>query len=162
MSSDLKFLETAIWRCEPPGPSLNEDGLYLKTGTKTDFRQGAYYSFHRDYGHFLRASTEGDFTAFVEFEGRYESLYEQAGLMMRLDQDNWVKVVTGTSSGWLISQMKEWRKSSRWPARRSVRALRYNSHHSGLAADSGTAARKLIRGSQWLDVSALPSYRRCS
>ena len=92
MLKELKFLETAVWHCEPPSWSVSEEaGLYLETGNKTDFWQDTYYGFHRDDGHFFGASIEADFTATLEFEGFYKTLYDQAGLMIRRDHNNWVK-----------------------------------------------------------------------
>ena len=88
----LKFLKTAVWHCEPPNWSLSEEaGLSLETGNKTDFWQDTYYGFNRDDGHFFGAAIEADFTAILEFEGFYNTLYDQAGLMLRLDHNNWVK-----------------------------------------------------------------------
>jgi regulation of enolase protein 1 (concanavalin A-like superfamily) len=34
---------------------------------------------------------QGDFTASATVSGRYEALYDQAGLMLRLDAANWIK-----------------------------------------------------------------------
>ena len=91
MPPELQFLENATWHCEPPDWSLDDTGLSVRTGDSTDFWQGTYYGFHRDDGHFYGASINGNFTAAVDFEGAYQTLYDQAGLMMRADRDNWIK-----------------------------------------------------------------------
>ncbi|MEM8801558.1 MAG: DUF1349 domain-containing protein [Pseudomonadota bacterium] len=81
----------AQWHNEPPNWALTETMLSLTTGEKTDFWQETFYGFHRDDGHFLGLETAGDFTAVVAFDADYETLYDQAGMMMRLDARNWLK-----------------------------------------------------------------------
>jgi len=76
----------------PPPESREENGrLIARSGFETDFWQGTYYGFHRDSGHFLHQTRNGDFTAETSFAGRYEALYDQAGLMIRHDEKHWVK-----------------------------------------------------------------------
>jgi regulation of enolase protein 1 (concanavalin A-like superfamily) len=66
---------------------------------KTDFWQTTSYGFVHDNGHFasmgsIEASLDGKWPSFeftVGFEGEYESLYDQAGLMLRVDAHNWLK-----------------------------------------------------------------------
>ena len=58
---------------------------------KTDFWRETHYGFIRDDGHFRDVAAEGDFTADVAFRGDYRELYDQAGLMLRLDERNWIK-----------------------------------------------------------------------
>lgn len=88
MSTDWNAL---IWLNPPPLSEITTDGLRLVTGSETDFWQQTYYGFHRDNGHFLHRSRAGDFTAETRFSGRYETLYDQAGLMIRRDARNWMK-----------------------------------------------------------------------
>jgi regulation of enolase protein 1 (concanavalin A-like superfamily) len=79
------------WLNEPPRWTVADGTLFVTTGERTDFWQGTFYGFHRDDGHFLHAPAEGDFSAEVTFDGRYEALYDQAGLMLRLDAHHWIK-----------------------------------------------------------------------
>jgi regulation of enolase protein 1 (concanavalin A-like superfamily) len=69
------------------------DGAILKvvTGNKTDFWRETFYGFWRDSGHFLYKSINGDFTAQVFVKGEFDSLYDQAGLMIRLSETHWIK-----------------------------------------------------------------------
>ncbi|MFN0114272.1 MAG: DUF1349 domain-containing protein [Paracoccaceae bacterium] len=89
--TSLRFLDKAEWHGEPPSWGFSGGVLDVTTGDRTDFWQDTLYGFHRDDGHFFGAEVEGDFTAVVTFEGEYEVLYDQAGLMMRLDARNWLK-----------------------------------------------------------------------
>lgn len=76
---------------EPPFHAVENGVLRVRSGLKTDFWQGTYYGFHRDNGHFLWTSRVGDFTAEAAFRGRYETLYDQAGMMIRADATHWIK-----------------------------------------------------------------------
>ena len=87
------------WHAEPPEWTLEDDGLTLATGEKTDFWQGTLYGFRRDDGHFFGREIKGDFTAVVSFEAAYEVLYDQAGLMMRVDAKTWLKAGIEYSDG---------------------------------------------------------------
>src|ERR1043166_99071 len=40
---------------------------------------------------FFQFPAAGDFTAELRVAARYEALYDQAGLMVRIDEANWVK-----------------------------------------------------------------------
>ncbi|PKA41190.1 DUF1349 domain-containing protein [Rhizobium sullae] len=80
-----------IWLNSPPLAEVREGALHVRSGKKTDFWQGTYYGFHRDDGHFLHHQRKGDFTAEVTFSGRYQELYDQAGLMVRADSARWMK-----------------------------------------------------------------------
>jgi regulation of enolase protein 1 (concanavalin A-like superfamily) len=91
--------DATAWMNEPPEWSIQSDVLELTTGRDTDFWQSTFYGFRRDDGHFLHRQAEGDFTAQVEFEGRYETLYDQAGLMLRIDERNWIKLGIEHSDG---------------------------------------------------------------
>ena len=91
MADTLSFLDSATWLNPPPKWSLDADGLSVTTGKDTDFWQDTFYGFRRDNGHCLAAPIAGDFSAVATFSGAYETLYDQAGLMLRIDPDNWVK-----------------------------------------------------------------------
>ena len=79
------------WLNPPAGASLRDGELHVRTGPKTDFWQRTYYGFQPDSGHFLHRRWTGDFTPETTFRGRYEALYDQAGLMVRRDETTWMK-----------------------------------------------------------------------
>ena len=84
-----------------PPPMVKEEGgqLSLSTGLHTDFWQNTYYGFEHDSGHFLHRERAGDFTMQVSFTGVYETLYDQAGLMIRHDAHHWMKCGIEHSDG---------------------------------------------------------------
>jgi regulation of enolase protein 1 (concanavalin A-like superfamily) len=83
--------EGLSWLNPPLGETRVGDAITVKTRGATDFWQQTFYDFRRHSGHFLHKTVIGDFTASVKFTGRYEALYDQAGLMVRADESHWVK-----------------------------------------------------------------------
>ncbi|MEM7490477.1 MAG: DUF1349 domain-containing protein [Pseudomonadota bacterium] len=79
------------WTAPPADWSVANGVLTAVSGDRTDFWQRTFYGFARDDGHAYLAQAEGPFTAEVTFEGAYESLYDQAGLMIRVDAARWIK-----------------------------------------------------------------------
>ena len=80
-----------IWYNEPAIWSADRDGLHLRVESNTDFWRITHYDFIRDNGHFYYRDQAGDFVASVKVTGQYKDLYDQAGLMLRLDERNWIK-----------------------------------------------------------------------
>jgi regulation of enolase protein 1 (concanavalin A-like superfamily) len=80
------FNEPKSWRCG--------NGLEIVTDRETDFWQRTHYGFSRDNGHCLLADFSTDFvlTTHVRFDPR--SQYDQCGMMVRVDEDNWIKLST--------------------------------------------------------------------
>lgn len=109
---------TGIWLNEPKTWSSNGETLEFLTDARTDFWRNTHYGFVRDNGHFLGFEASSSFTATVRVTGKFESLYDQAGLMIRLDETRWVKtgveltdgelflstVVTNGSSDWSVAK----------------------------------------------------------
>jgi uncharacterized protein len=109
-------LEALNWLNPPLSETRRDGALTVKTKGATDFWQETFYGFRRHSGHFLYQTVRGDFTASVKFIGRYEALYDQAGLMVRADETHWVKtgieftdgarhlsaVVTNAFSDWSV------------------------------------------------------------
>ncbi len=79
------------WYNEPPRWNQTVDRLVVLTGPQTDFWRKTHYGFIRDSGHFCYERVTGDFVAEVEVRGQYKDLYDQAGLMVRVDEANWLK-----------------------------------------------------------------------
>ena len=79
------------WLNEPPSWREKDGQLSVLTGDKTDFWRTTHYGFIRDDGHLRFREVTGDFTAELSFLGAYEELYDQAGMMVRIDERNWLK-----------------------------------------------------------------------
>ncbi|HLO86143.1 MAG TPA: DUF1349 domain-containing protein [Nostocaceae cyanobacterium] len=82
---------TMQWFNEPPFWEVKNGVISVNSGAKTDFWRETHYGFIRDSGHFFYQQILGDFIAEVKVSGKYQNLYDQAGLMVRLDEFNWLK-----------------------------------------------------------------------
>lgn len=87
------------WLNEPADWRLESGALSVVTDARTDFWRETFYGFTRDSGHFFGRPTEGDFTAELRVQARYEELYDQAGIMVRLDETRWIKAGIELSDG---------------------------------------------------------------
>lgn len=102
------------WLNEPPSWRADDNGLELVTGHATDFWRHTFYGFVRDNGHaFLRGVT-GDFSAAVTVSATYEHLYDQAGLMLRVDEANWIKTGIEYTDGMMHFSVVVTREVSDW------------------------------------------------
>lgn len=57
----------------------------------TDYWQVTHYGFKRDNGPYYYQEMAGNFEASVKITGSYSELFHQAGLMIRIDEKNWIK-----------------------------------------------------------------------
>lgn len=109
------------WLNEPTVWEGDAQALALTTDPSTDFWRHTFYGFVRDNGHAYLSRVSGDFTAAAVVLGEYEQLYDQAGLMLRIDERTWIKtgieftdgmmhfsvVVTRDVSDWSVIPMPE-------------------------------------------------------
>ena len=79
------------WINAPERWRLDGERLLVVTDKATDFWRETHYGFIRDNGHLFGCDTEGDFTMQVRVRANYAALYDQAGIMVRLDERNWIK-----------------------------------------------------------------------
>lgn len=93
------MLEQGSWLNEPGDWGFEAGGLRAVTDHGTDFWRETHYGFTRDTGHFLGLATAGDFTAEVRVQAEYRALYDQAGIMLRLDERHWLKAGIELSDG---------------------------------------------------------------
>ncbi|MDQ6671620.1 MAG: DUF1349 domain-containing protein [Chloroflexota bacterium] len=95
---DERFVSPALdprlaWRREPRHWQVEPEAgrLRVEPDGETDFWQRTHYGFQVDNGHFLFAEVGGSFrlATRVSFEPAHQ--YDQAGLMVRLSEDFWLK-----------------------------------------------------------------------
>jgi uncharacterized protein len=79
------------WYNEPTSWTVHGDAVTISAGRGTDFWRKTHYGFIRDNGHFYYQEVRGDFRCDVKVSGRYAALYDQAGLMVRVDETTWLK-----------------------------------------------------------------------
>jgi len=90
------------WLNEPSDYTVDADRLRVTTDNATDFWRITSYGFIRDNGHVFGRTVEGDFTAQVRVQGDFRELYDQAGLMVRVDERHWIKAGVEFSDGALM------------------------------------------------------------
>ena len=91
--SSMDVPETFYWYNEPEKFKIG-NGLEIWTNEKTDFWQKTHYGFIRDDGHCLFTKISGDFSIVAHVEYKPKEKYDQCGLMIRVDGQNWIKVST--------------------------------------------------------------------
>lgn len=88
------LLSRMTWFNEPAQVSYSEGVLGVRSRGKTDFWRKTFYGYINDNGHFMSLPVEGDFQFQARVDGNYSALYDQAGLMVRLDEKHWMKCGT--------------------------------------------------------------------
>ena len=74
------------WLNEPQVWSGDASDLTVAVEPETDFWRTTHYGFIRDSGHFADTGQLG-----VRFRGDFADQYDQAGLMLRIDEEHWIK-----------------------------------------------------------------------
>ena len=111
-------MDEGVWFNEPKVWNRANGVLDVTTDPATDFWRETHYGFTRDSGHFLAFPISDGFTAQIRVQGEFRMLYDQAGLMVRIDERRWVKtgveftdgeaflstVVTDGKSDWSVAQ----------------------------------------------------------
>lgn len=85
------LLSRMTWLNPPASEHYNEGVLTVRSKGKTDFWRKTFYGYVTDNGHFMNVPMLGEFTLQARVNGNYAALYDQAGLMVRLDEKHWMK-----------------------------------------------------------------------
>lgn len=84
-------LQDFHWLTSPTTFSIADGQLTILTDPHTDFWQNTYYGFRNDNGHSFLKSIEGDFTFSVKTQFKANRMYDQCGILLYQDAENWVK-----------------------------------------------------------------------
>ncbi|WP_176083976.1 DUF1349 domain-containing protein [Martelella sp. HB161492] len=109
------------WLNEPAEWAGDAADLTLVTAKGSDFWRTTFYGFTRDNGHCLLSPVSGDFSASLTVTADYAELYDQAGMMLRIGAQYWIKagieytdglmhfstVVTNGISDWSVIPLPE-------------------------------------------------------
>jgi uncharacterized protein len=79
------------WFCEPQRHRVDAGRLLLEPDAQTDFWQRTHYGFRVDNGHFLYRAARGNFVLTTKVTCFPQHQYDQAGLMLRVSPDCWLK-----------------------------------------------------------------------
>ncbi len=80
------------WTRQPKASTISENKIEIITNPHTDLWQRTYYHFRNDNAPVLQMKTSEQFFSFVvktEFESKQR--FDQCGIVMYLDSDNWLK-----------------------------------------------------------------------
>jgi regulation of enolase protein 1 (concanavalin A-like superfamily) len=80
------------WLNPPEDFTIDGDQLNFRTMPETDFWQRTYYGFRNDNAHaFLFSTDQPHFTYCARVRYAPEKLYDQAGILLRVNADHWCK-----------------------------------------------------------------------
>jgi regulation of enolase protein 1 (concanavalin A-like superfamily) len=79
------------WINEPAHWSAADGVLTVMADAGTDFWRTTHYGFVRDSGHVYGEWVDGDFDLTMQVRGAYAGQYDQAGAMVRVDEQHWLK-----------------------------------------------------------------------
>ncbi len=109
-------LEKMNWFNEPDNWKISGNTLTMDVTPNSDYWRISHYGFTVDDAPFYYAEYGGEFEAKVKISGDYKVRFDQAGMMIRLDHENYIKtgieyvdgkynlstVVTHKTSDWSV------------------------------------------------------------
>jgi hypothetical protein len=104
------------WLNEPASVKRSGETLAVTSRPKTDFWRKTFYGYVTDNGHFLSLPVKGEFLFEARVTGAYAAQYDQAGLMVRADAENWMKCGTELVDGKRHASVVFTREFSDWSA----------------------------------------------
>ena len=119
--ANAQNLDKMQWFNEPESYTIRNGKLEMDVPAQTDYWRIAHYGFTVDDGPFLYTTVGGEFEAKIKVSGDYKVRFDQAGMMIRKDHENYVKfgiefvdgkfnisaVVTHNTSDWSVIELKE-------------------------------------------------------
>ena len=116
VSSMAQTLEKMQWFNEPSQWKINNNELTLFATPQSDYWRISHYGFTVDDAPFYYATYGGEFEAKMKISGNYIARFDQSGMMLRIDAENYIKagiefvdgkynlstVVTHKTSDWSV------------------------------------------------------------
>ena len=82
---------TARWINKPKTFEVTRQQVTITTEPRTDFWQRTYYGFRNDNAPALLIESVDNFTLTTRARFEYQAMFDQCGLVIYLDSDNWFK-----------------------------------------------------------------------
>ncbi|MBV7529241.1 DUF1349 domain-containing protein [Chitinophaga sp. sic0106] len=112
-------LDKMQWFNEPEKWEIKDNALVMQVTPQSDYWRISHYGFTVDDAPFLYTTYGGEFEAKVKLTGAYKARFDQMGLMLRTDHENYIKtgveyvdgkfnvstVVTHTKSDWSVTTL---------------------------------------------------------
>lgn len=89
--SGAQTLEKMNWFNEPAAWSINGNELTMDVTPKSDYWRISHYGFTVDDAPFYYSEYGGEFEAKLKITGDYKVRFDQAGMMIRIDHENYIK-----------------------------------------------------------------------
>lgn len=119
MGSTAQTLERMQWFNEPESWKTENGVLTMEVTPQSDYWRISHYGFTVDDAPFLYTLRGGEFEVKVKISGEYKVRFDQAGLMLRVDKENYIKtgiefvdgkynlstVVTHRTSDWSVIEL---------------------------------------------------------
>lgn len=119
MNLSAQTLERMQWFNEPEEWAIDGNTLTMEVTPQSDYWRISHYGFTVDDAPFLYTTRGGEFEVKVKISGDYKVRFDQAGLMLRIDKENYIKtgieyvdgkynlsaVVTHTTSDWSVIEL---------------------------------------------------------
>ena len=166
LTCQAQTLEKMQWFNEPEQWKIENKALTMSVTPHTDYWRISHYGFTVDDAPFYYATYGGEFEVKVKITGDYKVRFDQAGLMLRIDKENYIKagiefvdgkfnlstVVTHHTSDWSVISLDKpvpyvWIKAIR---RKDAVEVFYS-------FDDQTYT--MMRNA-WMEVKHLPDMRR--
>jgi regulation of enolase protein 1 (concanavalin A-like superfamily) len=107
------------WLNEPSSWKVKDGNLKMNVTPESDFWRKTHYGFTVDDGPFYYTTRGGEFEVSVKISGSYKTRFDQMGLMLRINEEHWIKtgieyvdgvynfstVVTDVYSNWSVIEL---------------------------------------------------------
>lgn len=90
-TTSAQTLDKMQWFNEPEQWEIKDGTLSMFVTPQTDYWRISHYGFTVDDAPFYYATYGGEFEAKVKITGDYKVRFDQAGLMLRIDHENYIK-----------------------------------------------------------------------
>ncbi|MCL4639772.1 MULTISPECIES: DUF1349 domain-containing protein [Olivibacter] len=121
LAPKAQTLEKMTWFNEPAEWKIDGRQFTMEVTPKSDYWRVSHYGFTVDDAPFYYANYGGEFEAKVKLIGQYQARFDQMGLMIRTDHENWIKagvefvdgklnvsaVVTHGKSDWSVVRLEK-------------------------------------------------------
>jgi len=116
IQANAQKLEKMTWFNEPAEWSIKDNSLEVLVTPKSDYWRISHYGFTVDDAPFFYTVRGGEFEVKARISAKYQTRFDQAGIMLRIDHENYIKagiefvdgkynlstVVTHKTSDWSI------------------------------------------------------------
>lgn len=120
-SIPAQTLECMQWFNEPESWKIEDGRVTMEVTPHSDYWRISHYGFTVDDAPFLYTLRGGEFEVKVKISGEYKVRFDQAGLMLRIDKENYIKtgiefvdgkynlstVVTHKTSDWSVIELEK-------------------------------------------------------